>query len=215
MKTTLILLIVITTYLTSPSSPGATVIFDDFTTGAYDIGITKPSSQNTSPVVAPLVDTRSSVGFGAGFWSSTVDTGAGTLSYVLALRPGGNPLKDHSFRVNYSNSSGNINLLGFDAFVLSAGSVVGSAMVYAYVGTGVPSLGAVPVSLNGSGSVVIPFSNMAATDPTNPSSISFLIVPQTLDFSATLNEISVIPEPSALILSALGACVLLVRRRPE
>ena len=215
MKTTLILAIVTSTFFTSPSSFGATVIFDDFTTGSYDIGITKPSSQNTSSIVASLVDTRSSVGSGAGFWSSTVDTGAGTLSYVLALRPGGNPLEDHNFRVNFSNSSGNINLLGFDAFVLNVGSVVGSAMVFAYVGTGDPSLGVVPVSLNGSGNIVIPFSDMAEGDPMNPSSISFLIVPQTLDFSVTLNGISVIPEPSAIVLSMLGACFFLVRRRPK
>jgi hypothetical protein len=144
-----------------------------------------------------------------------VDLGFNTFSYVLALRPGGNPLEDHSFRINYSKSSGNINLLGYNAFLINASSVVGSAMVYAYVGTGAPSLDVIPVSLNGSGNVVVPFSNMAAINPTNPSSISFLIVPQTLDFSITLNGISVIPEPSAFILSALGACVLLVRRRPE
>lgn len=215
MKTITLQLLGIFAYFTGTSSHAATVVFDDFSSGFYDIGTGKPSRQNTSPITAPLIDTRSVVGFGAGAWSSTVDVGSDTFSYVLALRPGGNLLEDHRFRINYSISSGNINLLGFDAFVLNVDSVVGSAMVFAYVGTGAPSLGVVPVSLNGSGNIVIPFSNMAEIDPTNPSSISFLIVPQTLDFSVTFDGINVIPEPSAIVLSMLGACVLLVRRRPE
>jgi hypothetical protein len=215
MKTISIQILGIFTYFAGGASNAATVIFDDFSSGAYDIGTGKPSRQNTSPITAPLLDTRSVAGFGAGAWSSTVDVGSDTFSYVLALRPGGNPLEDHSLRIHYSNSSGNISLLGFDAFVINTGSVVGSAMVFAYVGTGDPSLGVVPVSLNGTGNTVIPFSNMAEMDPTNPSSISFLIVPQTLDFSVTFSGISVIPEPSAIVLSMLGASVLLVRRRPE
>lgn len=215
MKALLIKLIGFIAYSMAGPSNAATVIFDDFIFGSYNIGTGRPTSQNTSLINMPLVDTRVAEGFGLGFWSSTVDTGDNTLFYALSLRPGGNPLEGHSFRITYSNSSSNINLLGFNAFELNVGSVVGSAMVFAYVGAGNPSLDVVPVALNGSGDIVIPFSNMAATDPTNPSSISFLIVPQTLVFTSTFNSIKVIPEPSAFILSALGACILLVRRRPQ
>lgn len=215
MKALLINLIGVVACSMAGSSNAATVIFDDFVTGGYDIGTGRPTSQNTSSINMPLVDTRGAEGFGLGFWSSTVETGDNTLSYALSLRPGGNPLEGHSFRITYSNSSSNINLLGFNAFVLNVGSVLGSAMIYAYVGAGNPMLDVIPVELSGSGDIVIPFSNMAEIDPTQPNAISFLIVPQTLVFTSTFNSISVIPEPSAFILSALGACVLLVRRRPE
>jgi hypothetical protein len=215
MKTHLHKIIGFIAYFMACSSNAATVIIDDFINGSYDIGTGRPTSKNTSSITMPLAETRVAEGFGPGFWSSTINTGNNTLSYALSLRPGGNPLEGHSFRITYSNSLGNVDLIGFNAFSLNVGSVVGSALLFAYVGAGNPSLDVIPVALNGTGDIEIPFSNMGDVSPLNANSISFLIVPQTLVFTSTFNSLSAVPEPSTVFLSALGSGILLVRRRPR
>lgn len=192
-------------------SHAATVILDDFSTGPFSIG-TGIGTSDGSVISSPIADTRRTWGTGANPWSSTLDDVAGVLSYSLSL-PQSAPSSDTRLAISYRSSVGNnLNLVGYDAFVIHVGSIEGTGQILAFVGAA-PPLDVVPVSLSGAGEVVIPFDNMKATNPTSPSSVTFWIIPHNKDFSVTLDGISVIPEPSAIWLAAMGASVLLVRRR--
>lgn len=190
----------------------ATVVFDDFQSGSYDIS-SDGASENYSFITTPFANRRIATGVGGVTWSSTVNDLSGILSYSFSI-PRGDPGTNVGLLLSYSRLGENLNLSGYNAFVFDVGSIVGSGQIVAYVG-GVIYPESIPVSVNSAGQLILPFANMNSLDSQNPSSIRFWIQPQTQDFSITLNGIGVIPEPSTFLLSGLGVCFLLIRRRPE
>lgn len=188
-------------------------MLDDFTSGAYTISNATPISDNSS-IVSSLSDNRWVRGAGSINWASSVDDVSGILTYTLTLPRGDAPSPSTLFDITYSNTSETLNLFGFNAFVLNVSQVSGIGIVYAFEGVGSTLAGVVPVAFNESGNLVIPFENMNAANTVNPDAITFRIVPQSAGFSVTLSNITVIPEPSAILL-VLGASSLLLRRRPQ
>ena len=72
----------------------------------------------------------------------------------------------------------------------------------------------IPVTFDSSGQLLYPLSNIAANDLSSISDISFKVTPQSDTFSFSLNEVSVVPEPSTLVLFLLGgAGVFWLRRK--
>lgn len=195
------------------TSNAATVIFDDFSTGRFSIG-SSGLAQTTNPITSPFADTRTTLGSGFSDWAAQVNITSTTLSYSLSI-PGGILAPDQKIQLNYASSLGNFNLLGYDSFVFHVSALSGAGQIMAYFDDTGHQSGASPVNLTSTGDLYIPFTNANPHNPAAIDSIHFWILPQDANFSVTFTGISVIPEPSALILSALGACILLFRRRTE
>ena len=189
-------------------------MLDDYTSGAFSISNATPISDN-STIVSPLSNNRWVRGAGSINWSSSVDAALGSLSYTLTLPRGDAPSPSTLLDITYSSTSENLNLFGYNAFVLNVSEVSGIGIVYAFEGVSSTLSGVVSVAFNGSGDLVIPFENMNAVNTVNPSAVTFRIVPQSADFSVTLSNITVIPEPSVALLAMLSASSFLVRRSPR
>lgn len=213
MKTLLPYKIVSFALLILNTSNAATVIFDDFSTGRSSIS-SSGSSQSNQLIVSLFADSRTLTGSGTQNWSALVNITSTTLSYSLSI-PSGILDPSQRLQLDYVSSLGNFNLLGYDSFVFHVSALSGAGQVMAYFGASGHQSGALPVNLTSTGDLYIPFTSANAHNPASIDSIHFWILPQDANFSVTFTGISVIPEPSALILSALGACALLVRRRPE
>lgn len=209
MKTRLIVILTAVGTALMGAASAATVVFDDFSSGAYSIAFPGIGNDN-SEIDSLFADRRLAGGNGLGNWSSTVDIDAGVFTYTLEI-PRMDPGPNEWFTLSYRNSQGNMSLLGYDAFVIHVESVIGTGQIMAYVGTGGPSPSVISVSLV-EGDLIIPFANMAATNPENPSAINFQIIPQDPDFSVTISGIGVIPEPSTAAIAGLGAVLLVARR---
>lgn len=213
MKTNSILIAAVIASIALTNSNAATVIFDDFSTGR-SIVRSGGNSQTTQSISSPFVNSRTMLGSGVEHWLGQVDITSTTLEYTLSI-PGGILGSDQRLELKYLNSVGNFNLLGYDAFVIHVAALSGAGQIMAYFGDSGHQLGAVPVNLTATGDLYIPLTNANSQDLGSIESVHFRILPQNANFSVTLSGISAIPEPSALLLSAFGACLLLIRRRPE
>lgn len=187
----------------------ATVILDDFSSGPFSIGSSE-AARYGSPITSPLAGHRS---IGANldetaYWSASVDTLTSTFVYSA-----NNPSSSTRLSVTYSNAPGTrLDLLGFNAFVLQIESLNGVGRLFVFEGIGSTFEGVIPVELNDTGELVIPFANMNSSNPTNPSEVTFFFNPQSEEFSIRLSSISVIPEPSVPMFTALGLSALAFRR---
>jgi len=195
------------------TSNAATVVFDDFSTGRSSIS-SSGSSQSNQSISSPFADSRALTGSGAQNWSALVNITSTTLLYSVSL-PGGSLAPNQRLQLDYVSSLGVINLLGYDSLVFHVSALSGAGQIMAYFGDTGHQSGALPVNLTSTGDLYIPFTNANPYNPAAIDSIHFWILPQDANFSVTFTGISVIPEPSALILSALGACVLLIHRRKK
>lgn len=193
------------------SCNGASIVIDNFNSGPFSIS-SGSDTADISLIASPIAESRWARGSGSNNWSASVNGVTGTLTYTLNV-PRTDPSPTTRFEVTYFDSTSNLNLLGFNAFVLHVSNFSGIGQVYAFEGTGSTLDGVTPVPFNSIGDLVIPFDYMNASDPFNPSAITFWIVPESSDFSITLSGISVIPEPSVALLALLGASSLLLRRR--
>jgi hypothetical protein len=184
----------------------ASTVFDDFSSGGY------PSNggMNSVSIVTPFADNRLSYGSGSG-WSSSVDTFGGVLTYTLNTRV--DPGSDYWFDMIYTSSLGNMNLVGYNAFIIHIQNLTGDGQMLAHFGSGTPASSVIPLTLSGTGDLVIPFASMGSTIPDSPSFITFEIIPGSRDFSITLSGISVIPEPSTAALASISTFFIMARRR--
>ena len=188
----------------------ATVILDDFSSGPFSIGSSEDSRYGSS-IISPLAEHRSISATlnDTANWSASVDTVISTLVYSA-----NNPSLSTRLRVTYSNAPGtHLNLIGFNAFVLQVDSLNGVGQLFVFEGIGSTFEGVIPVDLNTTGELVIPFANMNSSNPTNPSEVTFFFRPEGEEFSISISSIGVIPEPSSAIMMSLGAFALMLRRK--
>lgn len=202
MKTTLLLLTV-TAWGLSPSK-SATLLLDDFSSGAFALGFGGTTS-NSGSFATALTDQRTVSGVGDPNWTATLS--AGSLVYVVdSISKGRNYLG-----MNYS-STGAFSILGYNAFALDLLNVIGTGeLIVSVTGSGGNNI-RVPIS--GSGTVISPFSFLDTSQPLDSlSAMNFRINAISEDFSVSIDNVRLVPETSASILLLLGAGGLALRRR--
>ena len=203
------LLIAISGILGLSPSDGATLLLDDFSSGSFSLSFGGTTS-NSGPFGTPLTDQRTVTGVGFPNWTATL--ASGDLSYSvdqLDPSPGRNLL-----RINYFLSSGTFSILGYDAFAVDLSNVIGTGEFEVRVSGnpgGPPDL-IVPIS--GSGTVIYPFSGLETSLPLDQlDSITFRFSAISEDFSATIDNVRIVPEPSTSLLVGFGVASLLFQRR--
>lgn len=191
------------------SSRAAVTSLDSFSDGPFEIGTLFPLGNSREEITSDVVEQRFAVGSGASVWSASVSSVTGLFSYSVDLR---SVSPTSSFGLSYSRPIGTFSLLSYDAFRLTVVDVVGSGRLHV-IFAGVPEDGA-PLPIDGPGEYAYPFSNIGIGPPLDQlSSVTFWLFPESTDFSITIDQIAVVPEPGAEILALLGLAAFSVRRR--
>ncbi len=158
---------------------------------------------------SPLIDRRRVYGSSLGTWSVSLSPSSGSLNYSITDIPSGQSAR-LGMSIRYSGNT--VDLLGYDAFLFDFTSVTGTALLDVQLNNqNVDAM--IPVTFDSSGQLFYPLSNIAANDLSSISDIIFRVIPQSDTFSFSLNEVSVVPEPSALVLFLLGGAGIFWLRR--
>ena len=191
------------------SAPGSVLMIDSFTKGRIEIGSDTSSKQDREfAPSSPEVAYRWVKGTGGAYWHVSMPSGSGALTYSVNTS---GQLEDFDVFARYGFSSGHYDILAYDAFVLDFSRVLGRGILRISVKTQ-----NVDVPVNTPGLLRVPLEMFG-----NPGEfhdvygVEFTFRPTTPEFSFTLAEISLVPEPSALLLGMLGAPLLLLRRRRQ
>jgi len=192
---------------------GASVIFDSFSEGSFHLQNGGDNTHQTGISSPLLLDTRSVYSGGNGTWSVILAPGSGVLDYnvdeVLSTTRFGLTL-DYT-RGTYGQEW---SLLGYDALVFDFTNVVGEGLLAIFVNDqNVDEMVRVPV--NSAGQLVYPLEDLAASSLDSISGMSISFTPQTETFSMSLNEITVVPEPSVSVMLFLFAAVVAAKRGRE
>lgn len=212
------LIAIATCGLSSFTAQGASLVLDSFTEGDHFLShdddleavaaVTTPfgTSRRTTlgiPRLAPGTTV-----------ASTLSTTDGTLGFVVdGVSSISRPL---SLRMSY-RYGGPFSLLGYSAFEFDISALSGSGSLIVELGsqsTYRPT--ANRIALTGPGTVSVPFSELNFGSNGSIESFSalhFTVEAETEEFSMTLDEIRVVPEPSTTVLSMPLALTLLLRRR--
>ncbi|MGE9269535.1 MAG: hypothetical protein ACQKBU_01925 [Verrucomicrobiales bacterium] len=131
----------------------ATLLLDDFSLGGFSLA-SDGTASNSESFATPLTDQRTIAGFGFRDWTVTVATGELSLNIAQVYPAPGRTY----LNLSYTLSSGSFSLLGYDAFAIDLSEVVGTGEFSVSVDG---SLGTdVRIPIDGSGTIVYPFSNL-------------------------------------------------------
>jgi len=192
------------------SSFGASVMLDSFSEGSFLLQGDGTRTNETS-IVSPFVTTRTTDAWGNCTWSVTLPPDSGVLTYVVAEILAGQGGTRFAMGIEYINTSGGWSFLGYDALVFDFTSVTGEGLLEIFVSD--QDFGAmVRRSVAAPGLLVYPLEDLAASDLGALSRMSVRVIPQSETFSFSLNEITVVPEPSILMMLLSVAFVFCGRR---
>jgi hypothetical protein len=187
----------------------ATLLLDDFSSGSFSLA-SGGTTSNSGAFASPLTNQRTVSGVGPANWAITL--APEELAYTvdqLTLLP-----RRNFFDLSYSKTVGTFSIIEFQAFAVDLFNVVGNGELLISVDG---SAGRdIRVPINGSGTLVSPFSNLRTSQPLDSLSlINFSFIAVSEDFSLSIDNVRIVPEPSALLLSGVAAASLLFRRRRE
>lgn len=188
-------------------SDAATLLLDDFSSGSFLLSF-GGSTSDSGAFGTPLTDQRNVSGVGFPNWTATLATG--DLDYnVNQLDP--SPRRNY-LNLKYSLASGTFSLLGYDAFAVDVTNVVGSGELVAFV-DGTPGAD-IRFEITGSSTIVSPFSGLDTSQSLGSlSQMNFRFYAISDDFSLTIDDVRIVPEPSASLLTVFGVVAVLFQRR--
>lgn len=196
-----------------PLTPAATLVIDSFSEGNVDLAHSGPRS-DYARFPGTFFDERFLGGPVFSAWSASVKASEGTFTFTTGLREL-EPEQRISFILTYSRSEGAFNLLGYEGFALRVKSMTGKGDLF-IDGSDSPE-NTIRVPFEGPGTLFYSMENITSGVPLGELfTLTFVITPLSTDFSITLEEISLVPEPGSagLLLAAGSALVSTRRRRP-
>lgn len=193
-----------------PTTGAAATVIDSFNSGSVLIGFANDTLDHDA-IVSTVVNERRVSGNGVSNWTATLADGSGDILYGVNLRS--TPSLNQWLNLGYSNSSGYVNLLGYSAFTIDFSDLSGSGMLAVLFNNAQGAF----VPIIGNGKIEYSFDNIVGGQPIPEllNSVQFRVFAGTSDFSVRINEIAVVPEPSALLLTGFAMASLLFRRRRE
>jgi hypothetical protein len=186
---------------------GAVTILDSFSDGEFALSYGPVDAIRTS-LDSSVARDRLAAGNGFSNWSAVQE--GGRLAYTVDLRG----LYPNFLLLSYDGRGSPMNLLPHDSFEITVLDVVGTGQLY--VGFGQQPGFSQPLEITGPGSLNYPFANVfTSASYDRLSAIEFWFVATSTDFSITVDQIAVVPEPASafLVLTGLGGVLLRRRRR--
>jgi len=191
-------------------SLAVSVIFDSFSEGSFHLQNGGDDFHHSGVFSPLLLDTRRVYSGGNGTWSVTLASGTGVLEYnvdeILSTARFG-----LSLRYTRGTSGQGWSLLGYDALVFDFTNVTGEGML----DISVPNQNfdeMVRRSVTTPGQLIYPLEDLAANNLGSISDMAIRFTPITDSFSFSLNEITVVPEPSVSGMLVPLAALLVGRR---
>jgi hypothetical protein len=212
MKAILKFILLLLLNFSSRSVGASAVVLDSFSDVNFDVSnvFTVPTVNFTPGGVAERRNTYWRGNANSSFMIQSADNG--TLNLRLELRSDPRPIDPSIFSLVYSNNDSVLNLLGLSLAVIRVTSFTGTGDILLYLNGGPEP---VPITLSGPGDYLLPipvFTGEAAEIPVTRLTIDFL--GRSADFAVTLDEITLIPEPSCSgLLLAGGLLVARMRGR--
>lgn len=187
---------------------GASVMLDTFSEGDFLIPQGGILSDQSS-IASLLIDTRRVEGTGLGIWSASIVAGSGVLNYdVPEYIPGG---RGTFLELRYTRGSGIWSLLGYDALVFDFASVTGTGLMEVYI-TASNASEVVQVPVTTPGPLNYSLENMAAPSLDDVGALTVRFYPEVDGFSVSLDQITVVPEPSVSVM-LFAVLTLIIGRR--
>lgn len=195
---TLYLHIVIAGILSSNSTKAATLLLDDFAVGSFLL-TSESASLSSGIFVTEITNQRTIAGDGLPNWTVTLSQGLLNFNVNQVDASRGRTHLD----LIYSLSSGTFSLTSYDAFAVDLFNVVGIGELVLSVNRGAGDDIRIPI--NGSGTLISPFSNVRTSQSLDSLTvISFGFSSISDDFSLSIDNVRVIPEPSSFLLLFIG-----------
>ncbi len=196
--------------LSVTSAKSAAILLDSFSTGGVALQADGPISDDHN-LTGTGFEIRGALGRGFYGWTAFVDSQSGVFNYAVELR--GTPAPSNFFLLSYSKQTVVLQLMGLDTLVMNIASLTGLGELQASFGDE-PGPFAASLPINGVGDVAFRFSALFPSGWNDAvPSITIKFVPKSANFSITLGEISIVPEPSGVVLLAGTAAVWGLRRK--
>jgi hypothetical protein len=208
-------------WLCSPVRAVVTVV-DSFDQGPFNLTLQNYSESNN--VNLPLgrerfsrISTREAAQGTSR--SSTLNTTTGQLSFVVSgLSTFPNPWAFLNLHMTYSRG-GPYSMAGYTGFVFDFSQMIGAGALIVELGGGtLYGASTIRLPIDGPGEVFYPFAslNYGNDSPSidSFSALHFVFEAHTEQYSFTLDEIRLVPEPSVALLG-LSGCALFLRRRRQ
>lgn len=194
----------------SVQTQAATLVLDSFSEGGFDLS-DEGAHSDIDIFSGELLDRRRAVASAGGDFTAKLVTGSGVMNYAVELR--GTPSGDVLFTLLYTKQDGSgFSLLGADGLSLKIVGLVGLGDLLVYLDGG--STNSVSIPITSTGDLFYPLANTGNILPLNDvHQIGFQLIAKSSDFSIELDQITVVPEPSATVLFGLVAWAGLFRRR--
>ena len=201
---------IISLILSATSARSVTILLDPFSSGSLALQATGPIS-NFYNLTGTEFEIRDVHGNGNYGWSAYVDPQSGLFNYTINLRA--TPAPGDFFYMRYAKQMGALQLMGADSLVFNITALTGQGdLQVTFGGEPGPLTPALPIT--GLGDAAFPFS---ALFPQGWSEliggVTLKIVPKSANFSITLSEISLVPEPSSIVLLGGVAWMWCLRRQ--
>jgi hypothetical protein len=187
-----------------PTMGAAAVVIDSFTEGSVSIGFAN-DTLDLDVITGTSADERRVWGNGVKDWTSTLATGSGNILYAVDLR--GSPSLNQWLNLQYSNSLGYVDLSGYSSFTIDFSDITGQGILSVLFNDRQGTF--VPITTNGI--VEYPFDHVLDVGPIPEflSRVQFRVFAGSSDFSVSINEIAIVPEPSPTMLALVSGVVLL------
>ena len=212
MKTIIYLFLASSGMIFSGPCHGASLVIDSFSDGTIAIGSGGSYLSPEVPIASDVVTTRGLYVAGSidnWDWRADLNPPPGSFFFNAdRLQTGGRVLR---LSLNYDSTS-SFSLSGYRAFELDLRAVTGKGLMEIIIASSDASQ-RIQVSIDSPGTVSYPFENLAASSLESLNRLSVHFFPEADDFSFTLDEIRVVPEPSGSLMVVLGIILGVSRRR--
>ena len=196
------------TFLSSACCAAGTLI-DSFSEGTFSLSAAGIRTDQ-SPINGAIVNYRHVTGSGLGDWRALLVPGSGYLDYdVQGIVPAGRPF---GLDLRYTSGGGGFNLADYNALLLDFAGVSGSGRLKVTLDFLLDPSAVVEVPLTSAGALEVSFDTMGMTS-VMAVGLRISVVPDSVPFSFRLNDVSVVPEPSALGLMLAAGLHVLRRKR--
>ena len=189
-----------------PSEAASVVVLDSFSDGSFAVSNVFSAPPVTLALGGPAGKRHTYWRGNTGTSYMTQTSESGILNLRLALRGDPLPLNPSIFSLVYFNSNSALDLMGLSQAVIKITSFTGTGEVMLYLNGG-PKPASMTIS--GPGDYLLPIPVLtgdAAGFPISDLTIDFL--GRSADFAVTLDEITLIPEPSCSGLLLAGGLLI-------
>ncbi len=191
-------------------SNGAVFLIDSFTSSGFSLP-TSTQTFHTSIIPDTSLKVRGSFGSANGGWTAVLNTTTGHFNYTTALNR--EPVSSDFFLFTYQRRDTALSIIGIDSLVLNIVALSGEGELAFYFDQGQNTV-IVPVPIQGLGEVSFSLHSLLPSGWNDSIfAVNIHFTPKSPNFSITVSEMFLAPEPSSSLMLALVVLLASSRRK--